>query len=303
MIVVIVGPTAIGKTRLGVEVAKAFKTEVISGDSMQVYRQLDIGTAKVTEKEAAGIPHHMIDIINYDEPFSVAKYQKTVRKLVDQQAQQNKLPLIVGGTGFYIKTVLHDFEFDHQPRDENFASRFDHLDNATVYAKLEALDKAAAQKVHKNNRKRVLRQLEMAMQGEKPSQKTGQDKAIYDYIIVGLTCNRKMLHQRIDERVDIMVQNGLVEEAYNLYQKVPNAQSGEGIGYKELFSYFEGRFSLQSAIETIKRNTRRFAKRQYTYFNNQFEVEWFHVDRDDFDDITKQVVQFIQSNIDKKHLG
>ena len=290
MIVVIVGPTAIGKTRLGVAVAKAFNTEVISGDSMQIYRDLDIGTAKVTEAETNGVKHHMIDILDADASFSVADYQREVRHKIEQFKQKHKLPLIVGGTGFYIKTVLHDFDFRDAARNENFAKQYDHLDNTTVHAKLVAFDSHAAQNVHPNNRKRVLRMLEMAMQGEKPSDKRAQDKAVYDYLIIGLTCARKVLHTRINARVDYMVANGLIEEARMLYEKAPHAQSAMGIGYKELFGYFDGRYSLETAIDVIKRNTRQFAKRQYTYFNNQFNVQWFDVDLEDFGNTIESVI-------------
>ena len=293
MVVVIAGPTGVGKTALSIEVAKHYDTEIISGDSMQVYKTLDIGTAKVTAEEADGIPHHMIDILSPEEPFSVAMYQREVRALIKRFEDKGKLPLIVGGTGFYIKSVLHDFDFDGSVRDEDYDRRYRDLDNKTLHERLKAKDPKSADTIHQNNRKRVLQALIRAEEGTPKSARTEGETPLYDYCLIVLRMERTTLYERINQRVDAMIQAGLLKEARALYEKGPSSTAAQAIGYKELFEYFEGHVTLETAIETIKRNTRRYAKRQYTYFFNQFDPHVIDVDGKDIKTISSEAISII----------
>ncbi len=298
MIVVIVGPTGVGKTALSLALAKTYNTEIISGDSVQIYRGMNIGSAKVTKEETKTIRHHLIDERLPNEPFSVAEYQTRVRELIDTFTQKNQLPLIVGGTGFYIKSVLHDFNFEGSHRPESFDEQYDDYDNESLFTLLEKADYEATKKIHPNNRKRVIQALYRASQGVPRSEQNNEDESLYDYLIIGLTMPREKLYERINQRVDQMVEDGLVDEVRHLYDTYGETQSLSAIGYKELIGYFRGFYSLETAIALIKTNTRRYAKRQYTYFNNQLDVTWIDVDLNHFDDVISQAKALIAQ---KKH--
>lgn len=295
MIYVIVGPTGVGKTALSIALAKALDTEIISGDSVQVYKGLDIGSAKVKKEETEGIKHHMIDILEPTESFSVAAYQKEVRAILDHLIKKGKNPLLVGGTGFYLKSVLHQYNFDDSHRSSDFEAYYEEVANAELFEYLKRLDPLATKKLHPNNRKRVLQALYRAKRGIKISdQNQGQEK-VYDYTMIGLTMPKELLYERINQRVDTMIETGLIEEVKALYDQGINSQSVEAIGYKELYLYFDHTITLDEAVNLIKRNSRRYAKRQYTFFKNQFDVQWFNVNLENFDQTIKEVLNFIQS--------
>ena len=297
----IVGPTAVGKTKMSIELAKQLNGEIISGDSMQMYRGMDIGTAKATMDERQGIPHHLIDEKNPDEPYSVAAFQQTVRAKMEEIKSRGKLPIIVGGTGLYIKSVLYDYEFAGESESKEVdEAKYGHLSNEELHAKLAAVDEAGAKDIHPNNRKRVIRALEIyETSGVKKSEmiEKQEHKMIYDACLIGLTDDRTVLYDRINKRVDVMYETGLVEEVKALFdQGIPaESQSIRAIGYKELYDYFKGFISLEESKELIKRNSRRYAKRQYTWFNNQMDVTWFKVDVQHFDKTVKEVLTYVQN--------
>lgn len=297
----IVGPTAVGKTKMSIELAKQLNGEIISGDSMQIYRGMDIGTAKATMDERQGIPHHLIDEKNPDEPYSVAAFQQTVRAKMEEIKSRGKLPIIVGGTGLYIKSVLYDYEFAGESESKEVdEAKYGHLSNEELHAKLAAVDEAGAKDIHPNNRKRVIRALEIyETSGVKKSEmiEKQEHKMIYDACLIGLTDDRTVLYDRINKRVDMMYETGLVEEVKALFDEgIPaESQSIRAIGYKELYDYFKGLISLEESKELIKRNSRRYAKRQYTWFNNQMDVTWFKVDVQHFDKTVKEVLTYVQN--------
>ena len=297
----IVGPTAVGKTKMSIELAKQLNGEIISGDSMQIYRGMDIGTAKATMDERQGIPHHLIDEKNPDEPYSVAAFQQTVRAKIEEIKSGGKLPIIVGGTGLYIKSVLYDYEFAGESESKEIdEAKYGHLSNEELHAKLAAVDEAGAKDIHPNNRKRVIRALEIyETSGVKKSEmiEKQEHKMIYDACLIGLTDDRNVLYDRINKRVDTMYETGLVEEVKALFDEgIPaESQSIRAIGYKELYDYFKGLISLEESKELIKRNSRRYAKRQYTWFNNQMDVTWFKVDVQHFDKTVKEVLTYVQN--------
>ncbi len=297
----IVGPTAVGKTKMSIELAKQLNGEIISGDSMQIYRGMDIGTAKATMDERQGIPHHLIDEKNPDEPYSVAAFQQTVRAKIEEIKSRGKLPIIVGGTGLYIKSVLYDYEFAGESESKEIdEAKYGHLSNEELHAKLAAVDEAGAKDIHPNNRKRVIRALEIyETSGVKKSEmiEKQEHKMIYDACLIGLTDDRTVLYDRINKRVDVMYETGLVEEVKALFDEgIPaESQSIRAIGYKELYDYFKGLISLEESKELIKRNSRRYAKRQYTWFNNQMDVTWFKVDVQHFDKTVKEVLTYVQN--------
>jgi tRNA dimethylallyltransferase len=293
MIYVIVGPTGVGKTKLSIALAKALNTEIISGDSVQVYKGLDIGSAKVKKEEQEGIKHHMIDTLNPSDSFSVAMYQKEVRSIIETMQKQGKTPILVGGTGFYLRSVLHDYHFEDSHRDEIFERNYDDIPNIELFNYLKALDDEATKKLHPNNRKRVLQAIYRALKGIKISEQNQGNKKLYPYIMIGLTMPKEELYARINDRVDDMIREGLIDEVKKLYDAGIKSQSVEAIGYKELYQYFDQSISLEEAIRLVKRNSRRYAKRQYTFFNNQFEVNWFNVNLEDFDQTIQAVLNFI----------
>ena len=297
----IVGPTAVGKTKMSIELAKQLNGEIISGDSMQIYRGMDIGTAKATLEERQGIIHHLIDEKNPDESYSVAAFQQTVRAEIAEIQSRGKLPIIVGGTGLYIKSVSYDYEFAGESESKEVdEKKYGHLTNEELHAKLAAVDEAGAKEIHPNNRKRVIRALEIyETSGVKKSEmiERQEHQMIYDACLIGLTDDRGALYDRINRRVDVMYEQGLVEEVKALFdQNIPeSAQSIRAIGYKELYDYFKGLISLEESKELIKRNSRRYAKRQYTWFNNQMDVTWFDVNVNDFNQTVQEVLTYVKN--------
>lgn len=288
-LIMIVGPTAVGKTKLSIEVAKSLNTEIINGDAMQFYKGLDIGTAKITKEEMQSIPHHLLDILNPEESFSVAAYQQLVREKIAQIKEKQNIPVIVGGSGLYLSSVVDDYQFLGKERalDEKTYDNYTTEELARILIETKPL---LAKKCDLSNRRRVLRALEK-------DESDVQEKLYPFYenaLIIGLEIERKLLYQRIDERVDKMILNGLIEEAKCIYDQAIDHNKIQAIGYKELFLYFKGKISLEEAIALIKRNSRRYAKRQMTWFKNKMNVNWFNVDIDNFDDTVNEIIQFIK---------
>ncbi len=290
MVIVILGPTAVGKTKLSVELAKKLNGEIINADSTQVYKNLNIGTAKVTEEEKQNIKHHLFDIKDIKEDYTVYDYQKDARSKIEEILNKNKTPILVGGTGLYIKSALYDYKFSDEPTKNNY----DNLSNEEIYNELLKYDKDT--KIHINNRKRLIRALNYCVSTNLPfSQKEKTDKLIYDSIFIGLTTDRKVLYDRINKRVDVMVTEGLLEEAKQIYDSnIRTKAVNTPIAYKELFPYFENKETLDVCLEKIKQNSRKYAKRQYTWFNNQMNVTWFNVNFDDFEKTIQEVYEYIK---------
>lgn len=281
-VVAIIGPTASGKTALSIRLAKMLDGEIINGDSMQVYKRLDIGTAKITEQEMEGVPHHLLDIKEPNESFSVAEYQQLVRAKIDEIQSRGKMPIIVGGTGLYVQSVLFDFQFTKEEVDEDARSAYYEelmkIGPEAMHAKLARLDPETAATIHPNNTRRVIRALEMVeLSGTSKSAEAHNrgDIPLYNHLIIGLDMDREKLYERINLRVDLMMEKGLLQEVKALYDEgLRDVQSVKAIGYKELYSYFDGHISLEEAVEQIKQNSRRYAKRQLTYFRNKIDVQW-----------------------------
>lgn len=280
-VIAIVGPTAVGKTSLSIDLAKRFNGEIISGDSMQVYRGLDIGTAKVTVEEMQGVPHHLIDVREVDESYSAADFQRAGRQAIQEIYQRGKLPIIVGGTGLYIQSLLWDYKLgsEGEPEDDSLRKEFEayaeERGNQALWKKLQTHDPLAAEKIHYNNRKKMIRALEVfQLTGHSILAPKEQPKKLYDSFLIGLNTNRAVLYDRINQRVDLMVEQGLLVEAKQLAE-TPDVQAAQGIGYKELFPYFSGEISLDTALEEVKLHSRRYAKRQLTWFRNRMSVHWY----------------------------
>ncbi|GAJ25265.1 tRNA delta(2)-isopentenylpyrophosphate transferase [Liquorilactobacillus sucicola DSM 21376 = JCM 15457] len=284
-ILLIVGPTAVGKTELSIEIAQRFNGAVISGDSMQFYRKLDIGTAKIKKSEMQGITHYMIDIRNVDERFSVADFVRNCRQKIDEILAQGKLPLIVGGTGFYLQALLDNFQLGDDSYDNALSLRSKwhkyalEMGKLELWKRLEEIDPQAAAKIPPNNERRVVRALEVFEKtGKLFSSQNDQANAEFDPLLIGLTTDRRLLYERINKRVDLMLNAGLAAEARWLFESGgENLPAGRGIGYKELYEYFEGKIELENAITEIKKNSRHYAKRQLTWFRNKMEVNWFDI--------------------------
>ncbi|KRM59612.1 hypothetical protein C5L31_000800 [Secundilactobacillus malefermentans] len=284
-VLAIVGPTAVGKTALSIELAKKYHGEIISGDSMQVYRGLDIGTAKVTAQEKQGIVHYLIDIRNIDERFSVADFVSLSQKLISEINRRAHLPIIVGGTGFYLNALLDGLTLGGDSYDQNetvrnkwreFAAQNGH---EALWQKLHKVDPEAAAKIPVSNERRIIRALEVFERtGKKISSQEIKPDSRYDALVIGLNTEREVLYNRINQRVDLMMKAGLEQEARTLFTEGGfNFQAGKGIGYRELFPYFEGKAPLIDAVNDIKLDSRHYAKRQLTWFRNKLDVNWFNL--------------------------
>ena len=298
-VIVVIGPTSVGKTKMGVELAKAMNGEVISGDSMQIYKGMDIGTAKVTEQEMSGIVHHCINILEPTDEYSVKDFQDAVRFQIDDITRRGKLPIIVGGTGLYIKAALYDYEFSEtKDNHEIFRDKYKDYDNEQLYQHLINIDEKSALELHPHNRQRVLRAIEIYEEtGQKKSdiEALQQHVCLYDAYFVGLTIERELLYSRINQRVDAMKEQGLEKEVTDLYHRglERSYQSMKAIGYKEWFDYFEGIIDKETVYENIKKHSRQYAKRQYTWFKNQFDVHWYNVQIDNFEKTVHDVLKDI----------
>ena len=276
-VIIVLGPTAVGKTKIGIELAKRLNTEVISGDSVQVYKRLDIGSAKVTETEASGIKHHLIDILEPTETYSVCDFQKASRELMDKF----DIPLIVGGTGLYINAAISNYEFDAPKRDFSFEEDYADYSNEEVYELLVKKDPLTANTLHPNNRKRVLRALYAASVDEPLSTKNNKSELLYEPYIIYLNLDRNLLYERINERVIQMINEGLENEVKDLYDEgiTPHA-----IGYQEWLPYFNNERTLDEVINEIQKNSRHLAKRQMTWFRNQMDTHFYEVNLNDINE-------------------
>ena len=283
-VIVIVGPTAVGKTKLSIELAQKYDLDIISGDSIAVYKELNIGSAKPTKEEMNGVTHHLIDVLNPGEEYSVADFQKAARQIMDAKP----LSIICGGTGLYIQAALFNYEFRSKKRDTLIEERYKDFSNEELYDYLRRLDPNLDEtKIHPNNRKRVLRALEVYEDlGTSIHSFNHKDEAVYDYYIVYLNMDRKLLYERIHKRVAQMLEEGLYEEVKNLADR---GIYPKGIGYREWIPYFEGKCSMESVIEEIKKNTRHLAKRQETWFKNQMNSHFYQVSLDSIESIYQQI--------------
>lgn len=287
----IVGPTAVGKTDISVEVAGRLDGEIISADSMQVYREMNIGTAKIQKDEMVSshgkrIPHHLIDILDPDANFSVADFQLLARRIIHEVNEGGKMPLLVGGTGLYVNSVIDPYHFTEQERDENIRNKLfqqaERFGNQYVYDKLLSIDPDTAKKFHPNDLRRIVRALEIFYQTGKTISSIQQERnhpSEYALAMVGLYCERHILYQRIDQRVDQMMKAGLIEEVAGLLKKgySPRLKSMQGLGYRQIVAYLTGTSTKDEAIYLLKRDTRHFAKRQFTWFKRDTRIKWFNV--------------------------
>ena len=289
--VVLTGPTAVGKTELSIQLAQKLDGEIISADSMQIYQKMDIGTAKIRKEEMDGIPHHLIDVLDPSEEFNVARFQEMAKEALAGIYRRERIPLIVGGTGFYIQGLLCDIDFTKEEQDfryrENLQKKAKEEGAQAIHKMLQAVDPASAQKIHPNNIKRVIRALEFYhLNGRKISEHNEQEsrkESPYRFAYFVLNQNRTTLYERINHRVDLMLEAGLVEEVRRLkeagYGK--NLVSMQGIGYKEVLDYLDGKMTLEETADQIKKDTRHFAKRQLTWFGREKEV--IMIDKDKYE--------------------
>ena len=286
-IIVIVGPTGVGKTKLSIELAKKLDAEIINGDSVAIYKELDIGSAKPTIQERENIPHHLIDICDVEEEYSVFSYQKDVRKLIDEINSRNKRVIIVGGTGLYIKSALYNYTFTEGTTSKEYSE----LSNEELLEKIKSYGEDDLP--HLNNRKRLVRLLNKYENNEEITK--NKDQLLYPVKVIGLTTDRNYLYERINARVDKMLQDGLLEEIISLKDKYQSSRIlNSGIGYKEFADYLFKNKPLEEVIEQIKLDSRRYAKRQYTFFKHQFETTWFDVNFTNFTKTIDEVFTYIQ---------
>ena len=286
-IIVIVGPTGIGKTKLSIELAKRLNAEIINGDSVSIYKELNIGSAKPTIKERENIPHHLLDIKTVEEDYSVFEYQKDVRQKIVELTKNNKRIIIVGGTGLYIKAALYDYQFQAGTT----YKKYEDLSNEQLIEEIKKY--SIEEKIDIQNRRRLVRLLNKLENKEQITH--NKDHCLYPIQVIGLTTDRQILYDRINKRVDKMIENGLLEEIESLKSKYNHSRIlNSGIGYKEFYDYLYHNKSLEKVIEEIKQDSRRFAKRQYTFFKHQFPTKWFQVDFEKFENTINQVEKSIQ---------
>ena len=303
-LIILTGPTAVGKTALSIELAKDLNAEIISADSMQIYEYMDVGSAKVTKEEMDGVIHHLIDEVKPDYAFSVSEFQKRATKYIKDIDDRGKKVLVTGGTGLYLNSLIYDMDFAKSNSNSKLREELELelKENGIDYMheKLRALDEDAANRIHKNNTKRVIRALEVCLDGKKMQDFSTELKYNENYqpIIIVLNRDREVLYERINKRVDLMMENNLIDEVKHLldigYDK--NLISMQGIGYKEIVKYLEGEYSLDEAIEIIKRDSRRYAKRQITWFKRYKESKWFDLDKYDNSEILKEdILNYIEN--------
>lgn len=310
-LVILTGPTAVGKTKLSIELAKRIGGEIISADSAQVYKHMDIGSAKITASEMENIPHYLIDELEPNEEFNVVVFQQKAKQYMEEIYRKGKIPILVGGTGFYIQAVLYDIQFSVDDDNHEIREYYEALGKEKgalyLHEELKKVDPASADAIHANNMKRVIRALEYyKLTGQKISEHNEEQRSNtspYDFSYFVLNDHRNLLYQRIDQRVDEMIENGLVEEVNKLKSMGYDRSyvSMQALGYKEIFSYLEGEISLEEAAYIIKRDTRHFAKRQITWFKREKEVIW--VNKPDFNYNNDMILDFMYQNIYVNHKG
>lgn len=303
----IVGPTAVGKTEIAIEVAERIKGEIISADSMQIYKYMDIGTAKPTKEEKKGVPHHLIDIIEPDEEFSVADYKYLAEKVIEDVSKRRNVPILTGGTGLYINAVCYNYAFSNFHKDDNLRKELEekakNYGNEYLYNILKEVDPKSAEKIHVNNRKRLIRALEVFFGTGKPfsffEEETKKRTSPYDLLIFGLTRPREELYDRINKRVIKMIEQGLIDEVKSLLKKgySKDLNSMQGLGYKETIEYLEGKITLDEAIYKIQRDTRHYAKRQFTWFKKNKDIIWLDVSKEGKEKIIQHIVLAVEGKL------
>lgn len=310
-LIILTGPTAVGKTSLSINLAKKINGEIISADSMQVYKEMNIGSAKITEKEMDNVKHHLIDVIEPSEEFNIVKFQELSKQAMNEIYQNGKIPILVGGTGFYIQSVLYDIDFENNEEDRTYRKELEKLakteqGSETLYEMLRKVDPKSCETIHKNNVKRVIRALEFFEETKTPisshNEQQKEKASPYNFCYFVLNDERDNLYRKIDLRVDEMLKKGLLEEVKMLYKKGYNKNmvSMQGLGYKEILSYLEGEISLEQAVYLIKRDTRHFAKRQLTWFRREKEVLW--VNKPDFMYDEEKILNHILDTLKEKHI-
>ncbi|MBQ3136171.1 MAG: tRNA (adenosine(37)-N6)-dimethylallyltransferase MiaA [Clostridia bacterium] len=306
LVVAVVGPTASGKTALAIEIAKKFGGEIVSADSMQIYKKMQIATAKPTEYELSQVKHHLIGYVGCDEEYSVAMYKNDAVRTIDEIISEGKLPVVCGGTGLYIDTLIKNTTFLEYEKNE-IRSELEKLTDEKgvefVLSKLREIDPETAARLHKNDRKRIIRALEVyettGMTISDQEKFSHNEESKYDWCVIGLTCeNRQVLYERINHRVDIMLEQGLLDEARDFFNNSCSATAKQAIGYKELKPYLDGVVTLNEAVEKLKMETRRYAKRQLTWFRRNKDIHWLCIDNTD-----KKVLTDMSVEIINKHLG
>lgn len=290
MILVVVGPTAVGKTKTSLDLAKIYNGEIINADSVQIYKGLDIGSAKVTKSEMGNIPHHLLSIKEVEEDYSVCDYQSAARTKIKEIKERGHIPIFVGGTGYYLKAALYDFSFDEEITNYN---NYDYLSNEELVLKIESYEEGIV--IDKDNRRRNERLLTKLENGTFSSQVNY--KLLYDDVLfIGLTTDRDTLYERINKRFDDMLID-VIDEVKPFYLKGIKSKSlMTGIGYKEFYDFFDNKKTLKETVNLIKQNSRNYAKRQYTYFNNQLNVKWFDVDFANFQNTLNKIIDYIEEN-------
>lgn len=306
--IIIAGPTASGKTSLGVSVAQKFNGEVVSADSMQIYKHMSIATAMPTEAEMQGIPHHMIDFVEPTDSYSVAKYKEDAMRCIREIASRGKVPVIVGGTGLYIDTLIHNTEFYDIEIDESLRNKlcaeYDETGAEKMWKRLESIDPDCAKNIHLNNKKKIIRALEIYYQtGKTLSQQNAESHLsgeILDYVMIGLNAHdREYLYNRINKRVDMMLENGLVREAEEFFNLYAGGTAVQAIGYKELRPYFDNEIILDECIENLKMQTRRYAKRQLTWFRRYTDIRWIYIDEFKGNAVSDEAVKILKERMKK----
>lgn len=302
-LVVLTGPTAVGKTKLSITLAKALNGEIISADSMQVYKYMDIGSAKITEKEMDGVPHHLIDVLSPFEEFHIVRFQELAKKAMEDIYNRGKTPVFVGGTGFYIQAITKDIDFTEGEEDKEYREELSRLaaekGNEFLHEMLRNIDPKSAEEIHANNVKRVIRALEFYKENGFPisqhNEEQKQNETPYNLAYFVLNAPRELLYERIDRRVDEMMENGLMEEVQKLKDMGCRREmtSMQGLGYKEILSFLEGEVPLEEAVRILKRDTRHFAKRQLTWFRRESDVIW--VDKDKFSFDEEKILEYMLS--------
>lgn len=306
-LIILTGPTAVGKTKLSISLAKAIDGEIISADSMQVYRGMDIGSAKIKKEEMQGVPHYLIDVLEPQEEFHVVKFQQMAKEAMQKIRAKGKIPIVVGGTGFYIQALLYDIDFTENEKDDAYRRQLEQLAKekgaAYLHDMLRQVDEKSAEEIHENNVKRVIRALEFYHQtGKKISEHNEEERvkeSPYDFCYFVLNDERQKLYERIDRRIDEMVEEGLIEEVCTLKAQgfTRDMVSMQGLGYKEILDYLDGKTTLEEAIYILKRDTRHFAKRQITWFRRERDVIW--VEKEQFRYEEENMLEFLIEKIRK----
>ena len=292
-VIVITGPTGVGKTKFSIELAKELNTEIINGDAYQIYKYMNIGTAKPTEAEKQDIPHHLMDFLDPLESFSICDYQKLVRDKIEEFHNKKMIPIITGGSGLYIDSVLYDYRFTEDARNIDDEKKYDHLSNDELHNILKTLNPESADKIHPNNRKRVLRAIELAESGTNNEDRNQKHNKMYDFLLIFLNDDREVLYERINNRVDEMIANGLLEEVKSLYPDKLSNQAVKAIGYQEIYDYLDNKVSLEEAINLIKQHSRNYAKRQMTWYRNRENVQEVFININNLEETKNKLINIV----------